>query len=498
MRGAYPAYYHGNPLNRVPMVLQVAEPGSGPDVAERFEPFNKKAEQVVDQFFADIDDTVDTAAGPQPLFGDADRSEIVTAVGGLALFGSDYANFEAIGVPIFNLFPDMFGPHADGTPASTEGIATIHTPRDNLSSLNALTSADQSGLTASDGWMKGLELCASLEARYMLEPEMGGAQTASTKPVAYMEPQPAVGETGKLLAFDAAGTYQYASVANRTYVDDAKLQYKWDFGDGSPAAFGQQVKHAFRTAAPFEVTLTVTNRETGAKDKATRRVTIQQGAGSDTDPAGQSSDPGGAVIACQSAATFTSVSVRPSGAGLAFSGQTRDDKPFAATVYRAAKGSKATKLRKVASFGVDGSQQWDPGKLAAGVYVAEVVARGSGARPDRRAFAFRYSGSGFAALKRFSRADSCGLISHLRLSSPVFGGKYSLVLRVATTSGARVKVTLLRNGKRAARKAVKTSASRLKKVTFAAKKLRRGAYTVKVTAKAGGRKASGKLFASRL
>ena len=158
--GAYPAFYHGNPAQSVNMTMQVTDPAATSGDADRVKAFNAQAQKTIDDFYADIDDTVDTAAGPVQVFGDGQQSNIHTAVGGLLAFSSDYANFEAIGVPIMNLFPDMFGPHADRSPASGEGAATIHTPRDHLQTLNALTSADQTGLTASDGWMTGMELCA--------------------------------------------------------------------------------------------------------------------------------------------------------------------------------------------------------------------------------------------------------------------------------------------------------------------------------------------------
>jgi hypothetical protein len=504
--GAYPAYYHGNTSDRVPMTMQVGRPGAGADVTQRFQPFNDGAKRVIDEFFADVDDTVQTTSGDQPIFRDADRPEIVTAVGGLAFFSSDYANFEAIGVPIMNLFPDLFGPHADGTPASAEGAGTIHTPRDNLSTLNALTGPDQTGMTASDGWMKGMELCANLEGRYMLQPEMAGAQTTDTKPVAYMEPMPSIGTVGKLHAFDAAGTYQFASTADHSYVDDSKLQYKWNFGDGSAAAFGKSVQHAFRTPTTYTVELTVTNRETHESDTATRLVTIQEGTGADTDPAAQSTDPGltpGAVVACQAASGFTKAAATPDGGGLTFSGETPNDAQFTATVFQAAKGARTTRLRKVASFPVQGSYHWDgrleTGTPAPGVYVAQLVARGRQTRPDQRSFAFRYTGSRFTALKRFQRRDTCCLLSYLRLSSPVFGGRYSLALRLVTTRAARVTVTLVpKHGKRGARKRIKTSANRLTRVLIRPRKLRRGPYTVKVKVKAGKRKASGRLYAARL
>jgi PKD repeat protein len=488
--GAYPAYYHGNPVYRVPMTLQVGRTDNGQDVTHRIGPFNEEAKHVIDDFYADVDDTVDTLAGPQPIFRDADRAELLTAVGGLALFSSDYANFDAIGIPIFNLFPDMFGPHADGTPASAEGAATIHTPRDNMLTMNALTGPDQTGMTASDGWMKGMELCAHLEGRMMLQPNMGGAQTADANPLAYMEPtQGAIREAGKLMTFDANGSYQYKSIAARTYVDDSKLQYKWNFGDGSAAAYGKVVKHAFRVPGPYTVQLKLTNRETGKSDTATRRVTIDKGTGTDTDPAGQSRDTGavaGSVVACQSRAGFTSASAKAR---------------YTATIYQASKGNKATRLRKVASFSVKGSYRWNGklkrGKLARGIYFAQLVARGNGPRPDQRGFALRYTGSRFVAMKPSQRQDTCGLLSYLRLSSPVFGGRYSLVVNLATTRSARVTVTLRGAGK-SLHKTIKTSGNRLAKATFRPGKLRRGRYTVSVKAKAGKRTASGRLYATKL
>jgi hypothetical protein len=502
--GAYPAYYHGLIANRVPMTLQLGRTDNGADVTHRFQAFNDGALRVISEFFADIDDTVDTASGPQPIFRDADRPEIVTAVGGLLFFSSDYANFEAIGVPIMNLFPDLFGPHADGSPASAEGAATIHTPRDHLATLNALTGADQTGLTASDGWMKGMELCANLEGRYMLQPTMGGAQTADTNPVAYMEPAPALGEQGKFISFDASGSYQYSSVANRTYVADSKLQYKWNFGDGSSPAYGRKVKHAYRVEGAITAQLTLTNRETGKRDTATRRVFIQKGTGTDSDP-DQSKDSGvaaGTVVACQSRAGFTRASVKPAGRGLSFSGRTRGGATYAATLFQASKGAKATKLRKLATFTIKGSKRWTgrlkTGKPARGVYYVQLSARGTGSRPDQRGFGLRYTGSRFVSLKPFQRQDTCGLLSYVRLASPVFGGRISLVANIATTRSARVTVTLARKGARSIRKTVKTSANRLKKVTFRAGKLRRGQYRVLVKVKAGKRTASGTLYAAKL
>jgi len=160
----YPAFYHGIPAPQVPIVLQLTNPEDALD-AERTKAFNKQANEVVDEVFADIDDEVDAAGGPQPVFIDAQRGKVVEALGGLLAFGSDYSNFEAVGVPIFNMFPDILGPHDDGSPGfSAEGITLLHTPRDNIPNWNAFTDGDQTGLTASDGWMTGMESCSQVHA----------------------------------------------------------------------------------------------------------------------------------------------------------------------------------------------------------------------------------------------------------------------------------------------------------------------------------------------
>jgi PKD repeat protein len=502
--GAYPAYYHGNPGQRVPMVLQLSNPEEATE-PERVIAFNEKATKVIDEFYADIDDTIAAANGPQPVFTDADRDEIVVALGGLLAFNSDYANFESIGVPIMNLFPDMFGPHADGTPASSEGVGTIHTPRDNLQSLNALTTVDQTGLTASDGWMKGMELCAHLESRYMLQPEMGGTQAANVDPVAYFEPLPYRNNypKGKLMTFDASGSYQYNQLATRGYTPDSDLEYAWDFGDKSGEAVGKTVKHAFKSGGLYTVTLTVTNLKTKQSDTMKTNVSISEdGDFNETDPDQRRRGGGGggggtggfdpgaqaanSLLACQSAADtgFSSLKVSRAGKGLKFEGVARGGNgAFLAEVFQVAKGRSATKPRKVASFTVNRSLTWNgkpkKGKLTPGTYFARVTARGTGARPDVRGFALTRSKSSFKLRKPFQRADTCSEISLFRLDSPAFGPKRKLTASFTLTKPGTATVEVFRGKKRVKRITRKVpSANRLQKVAISPKKLKRGEYRI--------------------
>jgi PKD repeat protein len=297
--GAYPAYKDGNYTQRTPEVLQLANPANfeaQPEVKARIEAFNTRAETVVDQVFDYLDDSLTTPTGEEPIFvsnaeaaagndgtqpvSTSDRDSIVTAVGGLLIFGSDYRNFERIGVPIFNLFPDYFGPHADGEPGSSEGIAILHTTNDNLPRINRLTSAladplplvDPTGMFASEGWAKGMEMCAQINSWAMLQPEMAGAQTSNTNPVAYFEALPNETIVNQTVTFDANGSYQYANTASRTLEPDSALTFAWDFGDGA-SGIGKVATHAYDNIGKYTATLTVTGAG-GTKDTQTIPVHV--------------------------------------------------------------------------------------------------------------------------------------------------------------------------------------------------------------------------------
>ena len=280
--GGYPAYYRGNPADRVPLVMQLGDPADqiAPEDKKEFEDFNKQARVLLGDVFNNLDDTLsDVPTEPEIFVSDEEaektgvasqESEVVTALGGLAIFSSDYANFEEIGVPIYNLFADVLGPHADATydDYRGDGLAILHTPQDNLKTLNALTGIDQTGLVPSQGWYKGLEMCAQLHSWFMLQPNMGGAVPLSTKPTAYFEVLggQAPFQAKKVLRFNAKGSNAVANPKGTRLVPRSKLKFRWSFGDGSKGR-GLKVGHTYKKNGTYKATLTViapTGRDTMA------------------------------------------------------------------------------------------------------------------------------------------------------------------------------------------------------------------------------------------
>lgn len=285
--GAYPAYYRGNPADRVPMVLHLSDPAQqiSPIDKKEFEDFNEQAREIVGDVFNHLDDTLsDVPTEPEIFVSDEEaekagvasqETEIVTALGGLFAFSSDYANFEAVGVPIINLFPDMFGPHDDRnyTGYRNDGVSIIHTPQDNVKTLNALTGIDQTGLVPSQGWYKGLELCAHIHGWFMLQPNMGGAVKNSTKPVAYFEVNGGTAplKAGKVLRFNAGGSHAFTTAQGTKLVPSSKLRYLWKFGDGHHAK-GLKVKHAYKKDGNYTAVLTV--KSPAGKDTMTLLIKV--------------------------------------------------------------------------------------------------------------------------------------------------------------------------------------------------------------------------------
>jgi hypothetical protein len=514
--GGYPARKLGNPSDVVPINVQIGD-SDDPRVAA----FNETAPKLVEDTLEHLDDKIEhypdqpevfvsTAEGPPGIGGDFGK-HIYVSKEHPVLFGSDWSNFIALNIPIFNPSPKITGPSngADPSPLtlqsnSPDGVWYFHTPIDNMQSMSRYSGQSPAGDQWSEAYAKGMEFCSHLLAYGMLQPSQGGAEAASAEPVAYYEATPNEAEQGRFVTFDAGGSYQYADVAGRSFVADDNLQYKWAYGDGR-TAFGKVVKHAYKQPGTFQSTLTVTNRDTGASDTMTVPVVVEAGTGADVDPASQDVDTlpkRNAVAACPSSLGFSKLSVKPKGKGLRFTFERTAPKAAKFTVFRASNGRKALSAKKVATFTKMASFTWKGKKLAKGDYYVQAQGFTPSNQRDIRTFAFTRKGSKFKKGKAFTRTDSCELVSLFRLGSPVFSNKKALRVAYAVTQPAKVTLTLLK-GRKAVKRINKnvTAVNRVQRINVtgkALKKLKRGAYSVRLTATGGGGSQTSTLFAKKL
>jgi hypothetical protein len=493
--GGYPARRYGSP-DRIDLGIQLGDLNEPRVVA-----FNERAPKLVEQVFEHLDDTIEsypdkpevfisTAEGG-PLGGDIGK-DVFLGVDKPIIFSSDWRNFIALGIPFFNPGPEVTGPNSGGNPqgntlGSAEGVYQFHTPLDSMQTMNRFTGGDPTGLKWSEAWMKGMEMCGHLLGWGMLQPDQGGAQTTTGEVVSYYEALPNEAELGKLVTFDAGGSYQYADKAARTYVAEQQLQFRWDFGDGSPTAYGRKVRHAYKRLGTFRSKLTVTNRRTGEADSMEVPITVAEGQGSDTDPAGQTADslpPQGSVVACSSTAAMTRARATGKGRKISVDFATTSPNPVVAEVFLGRK--RLAMSTKPFTFTAKRK----------GTYVVRISGTSANGYRDMRSFAFDLRGSKLAARKPFERPDSCELVSLFRLGGPTFSKSQAIAL--ATTQDAVVKVAV-RRGKRVVKRfSVAAKANRAARLRLAGRGLRKGEYTFVLTATAGGAKQTERLYARKV
>lgn len=277
--GGYPAFRFGDPADRVDLGIQIADPTQVPGDTSRVQAFNAKAPRLVEEVFEHLDDTLTLAGAPREIFvatseADADTpsdigNDVIIGTGRAQFFTSDWRNFEVLGIPYLNPGPEITGPSNDGSPGNPDGLAILHTPNDNLLTLNEYTGNAAGNM--SEGWIKGMEMCAHLLAWGMLQPDHGGGQVATSQPVAYFEALPNEVAEEQPVTFDASGSYQYASVITRERLPESELQFSWSFGDGTTGT-GKVVKHAY--AEPGRYTASLTVKGHAGKDTMTLPIVV--------------------------------------------------------------------------------------------------------------------------------------------------------------------------------------------------------------------------------
>lgn len=295
--GGYPAFRFGNPADRVDLGIQLAnihpedDPLPGEDTnppaaaEERFATFNAKAPTLVEQVFDHLDDKLTLAPGVEreifvstkegttnPFGGDiGPGKDVVIGTSRPIVFSSDWRNFERIGVPFFNPGPEITGPGSQGELGNPDALAILHNPTDNLQTLNAYSGGPKDGNAFSEGWIKGMEMCAHLLGWGMLQPEHAGATPVNGKAVAYYEALPNEAVRGKPVTFDASGSHR--KLRDKTVTEG--LKYFWEFGDGRKAQ-GRVVQHSYARKGVYQSKLTV--RAGGRQDTMRIPITVLRSA----------------------------------------------------------------------------------------------------------------------------------------------------------------------------------------------------------------------------
>jgi PKD repeat protein len=115
------------------------------------------------------------------------------------------------------------------------------------------------------------------------------AAGANAKPTAVAQARPASANVNQPVQFDGSGS-------SDDHDAPGDLAYRWDFGDGSPAASGQSVSHAYARAGTFTATLTVTDKG-GLSATATVSIAVAQGQAAGGTATSSASAPGGGPTA---------------------------------------------------------------------------------------------------------------------------------------------------------------------------------------------------------
>lgn len=211
---------------------------------------------------------------------------------------------------------------------------------------------------------------------------------------------------------------------------------------------------------------------------------------------------------CAAVAGFRSVSARARGRGLRLSFVRRARRPVRVDVFRSSNGRRIAGPRLVARFGRrarpftwSGRSARGRGAVVDGYYYVRYVLRDGRGGVDIRRITLERRRGRFLARRPFYALASCNLVTIYRLSRPVFGGLGARPLTIAyrLNQDARVAVQVTR-GRRTVRRFAARSrrAGATHRLRLRATGLRRGAYTVRLTARAGSVTVRRRLSATRL
>ena len=239
---------------------------------------------------------------------------------------------------------------------------------------------------------------------------------------------------------------------------------------------------------------------------------LAQGATADPDVESRISCPGAAPTtppvaqnsrACAATAGFARASASPSGRRVRVRFTRTVSRPVTVDVFQSSIGKRILGNRRIARFTRRSRSFTYSGRGARNgfLFVRFRVALPKGS--DVRRVVLERRNGRFVRRPDFYRRGSCGTLTQFKLERPAFGGRTNRALDIAyrLSERARVSVVVIRGARTVKRYTTRTDRSNQTfRLRLASEKLRRGRYTVRITAtpSAGGKATVARLFAQRL
>jgi hypothetical protein len=199
---------------------------------------------------------------------------------------------------------------------------------------------------------------------------------------------------------------------------------------------------------------------------------------------------------CARTSAFHRVRARRAGTGVRLRVRRNGTGRVRATLLRASRGRRAIAPRRVRALR---RLRVRARGLRNGYYLVRLSARAPDGRRDTRVVGLQRRGGRLVPTGALESRNACGLLSAAQLGSPVFGPRRALGVAVRLNEAAKVRVEVVR-GARVVRtiggKALRAGATH--RLRVAARKLRRGVYTLRVIAERPGVTATATLRARRL
>ena len=217
--------------------------------------------------------------------------------------------------------------------------------------------------------------------------------------------------------------------------------------------------------------------------------------------------PGPPAQTCRQDTALRNVGVRPRGRGAVLGFERRVSAPVTVDVFQQSIGRRVTGERLVARFtGRESSVRWNGRANRRGKRVRDgyLFVRYSVRTPqgkETRRVALRRVRGRLTARPAFTAREKCRLLTRTKLGRPVFGGRTGAPLTVAFRARQNTTVTVeVFRGKRLIRRlrSGQATSARTFRLALRASRLRRGDYTVRVTAGSGSNRQVETMTARRL